>query len=132
MRARLWALSPSRCSNCAAPTRMSRTAARRTACDDASVRRAQRSVTSAARTGSPPPRALDDFQRAAERAAFARPARAAEHFLCRLAPDPLRRETLDQDTRGAERAAFVSTTGTPPGRGPAPGCPARAAPRGAG
>ena len=35
-----------------------------------------------------------------------RPARAAERLLCRLASDLLRRETLDDVTREAERAAF--------------------------
>src|SRR6266568_1714899 len=46
-------------------------------------------------------------ERGAERAAFGpRSARAAERYLCRLAPDPLRRETLIDDERGAERAAF--------------------------
>src|SRR5437867_13431698 len=84
------------------------------------------------RGGFIPLRDAGDDERGVERAAFARPARAAERFPCRLAPDPLRRETLDEDTRGVERAAFASTTGRPPGPDLAPGCPARAAPRGAG
>jgi hypothetical protein len=33
-------------------------------------------------------------------------ARAAEHYLYRLAADSLRRETLDDEACGAERAAF--------------------------
>jgi hypothetical protein len=36
-----------------------------------------------------------------------RPAREAEHFLCRFAEDSLRGETLVDERCGAERAAFV-------------------------
>src|SRR5207249_2730455 len=35
-----------------------------------------------------------------------RSARAAERYLCRLAPDSLRRQAVDEFQRGAKRAAF--------------------------
>src|SRR5213080_5116115 len=47
-------------------------------------------------------------------------AREAECFLCRRAPDPFRREALDDVARAAERAAFRITTQAACRAAPAP------------
>src|SRR5439155_17120374 len=75
----------------------------------------------AAENGAPAPRAEVDGEMqggachnaASELLRRERPARAAERFPCRLAPDPLRRETVDDEECGAERAAFRSRLDDP-------------------
>src|SRR5207249_6520264 len=82
------------------------------------VRRAERSISSDAKRDPFPRAHIDEAPCGTELAAFIFKPRAAERSLYRLATDSFRRETLNDEGRGAKRAAFRSTSGARSGAFP--------------